>query len=136
MEEILPDVYVDGAHNISAVEAFAESVPEDGRENIILFSAVQDKDYEKMAECLCRSRVAALYVITHIDGQPGGGCAEPGRHFQEIYGAAGYSERVSERSVRVCAEHPERAQDLLPWFSLSGGDDKGIGSGGDINAGF
>ena len=54
------DVYVDGAHNISAVEAFTESVPEDGRENVILFSAVQDKDYEKMAECLCRSRRAAL----------------------------------------------------------------------------
>ena len=71
MEEILPDVYVDGAHNISAVEAFTESVPEDGRENVILFSAVQDKDYEKMAECLCRSRRAALYVVTHIDGSRG-----------------------------------------------------------------
>ncbi len=32
MEEILPDIYVDGAHNISAVEAFAESVPEAERE--------------------------------------------------------------------------------------------------------
>ncbi len=29
MEEVLPDVYVDGAHNFSAVEAFAESVPPD-----------------------------------------------------------------------------------------------------------
>ena len=71
MEEVLPDVYVDGAHNISAVEAFTESVPGDGRENIILFSAVQEKDYEKMAECLCRKKAAALYVVTHIDDSRG-----------------------------------------------------------------
>ena len=71
MEEVLPDVYVDGAHNISAVEAFTESVPGDGRKNIILFSAVQEKDYEKMAECLCRKKTAALYVVTHIDDSRG-----------------------------------------------------------------
>ena len=38
MEEILPGVYIDGAHNISAVEAFAESVPQNEKGNIILFS--------------------------------------------------------------------------------------------------
>lgn len=71
MEEILPDIYIDGAHNISAVRAFTECVPEGETENIILFSAVKDKDYEKMAECLCRSRCAGLYVVTHIDDERG-----------------------------------------------------------------
>lgn len=71
MEEVLPDVYIDGAHNISAVEAFVQSVPRDGVGNIILFSAVEDKDYEKMAECLCVSRAAELYVVTHIDDRRG-----------------------------------------------------------------
>ena len=71
MEEVLPDVYIDGAHNISAVEAFIQSVPRDGTGNIILFSAVQDKDYEKMAERLCRSGAAELYVATHIDDSRG-----------------------------------------------------------------
>lgn len=71
MEEVLPDVYIDGAHNISAVEAFIQSVPRDGAGNIILFSAVQDKDYEKMAERLCRSGAAELYVATHIDDSRG-----------------------------------------------------------------
>lgn len=71
MEEILPDVYIDGAHNISAVEAFTESVPPDETGNIILFSAVQDKDYEKMAECLGRCRNAELYIITQIDDARG-----------------------------------------------------------------
>lgn len=71
MEEVLPDVYIDGAHNISAVEAFVQSVPMDGAGNIILFSSVQDKDYEKMAECLCRSGTAELYVVTHIEDRRG-----------------------------------------------------------------
>ncbi len=71
MEEILPDVYIDGAHNISAVEAFTESVPPDETGNIILFSAVQDKDYEKMAECLGRCRNTELYMITQIDDARG-----------------------------------------------------------------
>ena len=71
MEEILPEVYVDGAHNISAVEAFVQSVPRDETENMILFSAVADKDYEKMAVVLCRDLRADLYVITHIDDPRG-----------------------------------------------------------------
>ena len=37
MEEVLPDVYVDGAHNVSAVEAFAASVLPDVRGRVILF---------------------------------------------------------------------------------------------------
>ena len=45
MEEILPKVYVDGAHNVSAIQAFARSVPKNPDGNIILFSAVKDKEY-------------------------------------------------------------------------------------------
>ena len=47
MEEILPKVYVDGAHNVSAIQAFARSVPKNPDGNIILFSAVKDKEYEE-----------------------------------------------------------------------------------------
>ena len=41
MEEILPDVYIDGAHNVSAVEAFADSVPQSEKGNTVLGSAGQ-----------------------------------------------------------------------------------------------
>ncbi len=71
MEEILPDVYIDGAHNVSAVEAFSRSVPADDKGNIILFSAVQDKNYEEMAACLCRNVQADFYVVTTIPGSRG-----------------------------------------------------------------
>lgn len=68
MEEVLEDVYIDGAHNVSAVRGFVRSVP-DGEENIILFSAVSDKDYEEMIACLCRSLNTAFYVITLIEDE-------------------------------------------------------------------
>lgn len=66
MEEVLPDVYIDGAHNISAVERFVESVPKDTAGIGILFSVVEDKDYEEMIACLCQKVEADFYVITHI----------------------------------------------------------------------
>ena len=75
MEEVLPGVWMDGAHNISAVEAFAETAGDDDGEKIIVFSAVKDKEYEKMARILCEKVDAGLYVVTHID-DPRGTSAE------------------------------------------------------------
>ena len=71
MEEILPEVNIGGAQSVSAIEAFAASVPEDGKGNLILFSAVDDKDYEKMIDLLCRKVPAEMYVVTHIDDRRG-----------------------------------------------------------------
>ena len=67
MEEIFPGVIIDGAHNIAAVEAFANSIEQrDGRKCVILFSAVRDKKYKEMIECLCRKVKADAYIITEI----------------------------------------------------------------------
>lgn len=71
MEEILPEVYIDGAHNVSAMEAFVHSASHDERGSIVLFSAVQDKDYRKMAQCLCGGLGAEMFVVTHISGSRG-----------------------------------------------------------------
>lgn len=70
MEEILPEVYVDGAHNEDGIRAFLESVSLDGvRGNrSLLFSVVKDKDYDKMVEKLVRaglfSRIAIVQMQT------------------------------------------------------------------------
>lgn len=66
MEEVLPGVYIDGAHNFSAVSRFVQSIPENAEGNIILFSAVQEKNYEEMIACLCENANADCFVITHI----------------------------------------------------------------------
>ena len=59
MEEVLPQVYVDGAHNEDGVRAFLDSVAADewrgGR--LLLFSAVKDKAYEKMLGRIIASKL-------------------------------------------------------------------------------
>ena len=50
MEEVLPSVYVDGAHNIDGIKAFLETVrsqPCSGKRRL-LFSVVQDKQYRAL----------------------------------------------------------------------------------------
>lgn len=68
MEEVHPGVYVDGAHNPGAIEAFAESLQALGEEDaVILFSAVADKEYETMIAYLCQHVPARSYIITEIE---------------------------------------------------------------------
>ncbi len=101
MEEILPEVYVDGAHNINAAEAFVQSIPQDERGNIILFSAMKDKEYEKMAAVLCRAPGTEVYVVTHIDDPRGTGSGRLG----EVFG------KYTDRPVVV----KDSAEDAFLW---------------------
>ena len=73
MEEVSNGIYVDGAQNISAVKGFTDTVKSLGRDNIILFSAVDDKDYESMIKYLCENLRSDLYVITKIEDLRGEG---------------------------------------------------------------
>ena len=71
MDEVAKDIYVDGAHNISAVKGFTDTVRLFNEKNIILFSAVDDKDYESMIRYLCENLESDLYVITKIEDSRG-----------------------------------------------------------------
>lgn len=74
MEEILPGVILDGAHNPGAVEVFVESVnaqQENNFEKIILFSAVKEKEYETMIRMLCETIDAKEYILTQIENERG-----------------------------------------------------------------
>lgn len=71
MEEIRPDFYVDGAHNISAVKMFVQSIQSEKAEKLVLFSAVKDKQYEEMIKCLCSVSHVREYVITWIEDERG-----------------------------------------------------------------
>ncbi len=68
MEEVLPEVYVDGAHNADGVRAFLETVAKDGHTGprSLLFSAVKDKDYEHMAKQVAASGLFQKIVIAHM----------------------------------------------------------------------
>lgn len=70
MEEVLPEVYVDGAHNEDGIRAFLDTVRMDGFQGRrrLLFSVVGDKDYKHMLEKLLGSglfnQVAAARLRT------------------------------------------------------------------------
>jgi len=57
MEEVLPEVYVDGGHNEDGIRAFLETVAADGHQGrrSLLFGVVKDKDYGRMVQELMGS---------------------------------------------------------------------------------
>ena len=64
MEEVLPGVLIDGAHNEDGVHAFLESVRHDGCEGrrSLLFSVVSDKRAGRMAEQILESGLFSRIV--------------------------------------------------------------------------
>lgn len=68
MEEILPEVFVDGAHNEDGIRAFLETVREDGTKGkrTLLFSAVSDKDCAHMVEEIAQSGLFDKIAIAPI----------------------------------------------------------------------
>lgn len=65
MEEVLPEVFVDGAHNEDGIRAFLESVSSDGVQGSrsLLFSVVRDKDCGRMAEELVSSGLFSRIAV-------------------------------------------------------------------------
>lgn len=84
MEEVMPGVIIDGAHNFGAIEEFVKSVGQAKQQRtVILFSAVQEKDYEHMVKHLCEHVHADTYIITKIQDIRGAGTDVMGEVFQK-----------------------------------------------------
>ena len=68
MEEVLPEVYVDGAHNEDGIRAFLESAAADGVQGSrsLLFGVVRDKDFESMVEELVKAGLFSEIAIAHM----------------------------------------------------------------------
>ncbi|HJC57747.1 MAG TPA: bifunctional folylpolyglutamate synthase/dihydrofolate synthase [Candidatus Eisenbergiella intestinipullorum] len=69
MEEVLPGVVIDGAHNEDGVAAFLESVSRDGctGRRSLLFSAVSDKRSGRMAEQILESGLFAQILTAPME---------------------------------------------------------------------
>ena len=71
MEEILPRVYLDGAHNEDGIRAFvqaARALKGNGPMHL-LFAAVSDKDYRQMIRMLAEGIPWADVTVTEIGGE-------------------------------------------------------------------
>ena len=69
MEEVLPEVFVDGAHNQDGIRAFLETTAADGLDaghRSLLFGVVKDKDYESMAGELAGSGLFHSIAIARM----------------------------------------------------------------------
>lgn len=72
MQEALPDVYFDGAHNLSGMERFLEAAEQITKESaVLLFSMVKEKDYVHTIERLLRAGNWEEVVVTEIPGSRG-----------------------------------------------------------------
>ena len=71
METILPGVIVDGAHNADGVAQFVKTVHQFRQNNrvVLLFSAVSDKEYDKMIKLICEDIKPNAVVTTQITGE-------------------------------------------------------------------
>lgn len=69
METVLPGVILDGAHNDSGVEEFVKTARKFQKDTKVtmLFSCVQDKDYEGMIQRICESIDFDSVVVTQLD---------------------------------------------------------------------
>ena len=68
MEEIKPEVFVDGAHNGDGIRAFLETVSRDGcvENRHLLFGVVQDKDFHHMIEEIADSGLFADIAVVRL----------------------------------------------------------------------
>lgn len=70
MEEVLPGIYVDGAHNEDGVEAFLEGLSAvDEKDAVLLFGVNGDKDYEPMIKRMAESGHFNRIVVTKLAGE-------------------------------------------------------------------
>lgn len=72
MEQVCEGFYIDGAHNPDGIAALldtAASMKKNTRGHyVLMFSAVNDKDYSSMIKEICDSNIFDEYVITQIEG--------------------------------------------------------------------
>ncbi len=71
MEEVLPSVYVDGAHNTDGICAFLETVSARSCEGkrILLYSSVRDKRYREAAAALSRAGLFDRICPVQMQGE-------------------------------------------------------------------
>ncbi|MCC8067588.1 MAG: bifunctional folylpolyglutamate synthase/dihydrofolate synthase [Clostridiales bacterium] len=68
METVMPGVVLDGAHNADGINEFIRTLQNVQGERSLLFSAVVEKEYEKMIREICEGVPFSSIVVTQIDG--------------------------------------------------------------------
>lgn len=92
MEEVLPEIFVDGAHNADGIRAFLETVSEDafeGKRNL-MFSVVSDKDYAQMLRKITQSGLFHKIYLAQMGNYRATSLEEMKSHLSEGYSGQVY----------------------------------------------
>ncbi len=83
MEKIHPNVILDGAHNMDAIERFVEAcdIGNKKEKSILLFAVAEDKDYKPMIEYICSELSFEQIIVTSIDSNR----AVPAEYIADIF---------------------------------------------------
>ncbi|MCL2865830.1 MAG: Mur ligase family protein [Lachnospiraceae bacterium] len=76
MELLLPNIIVDGAHNLSAVQGFVDTVKKvkeyrASLRKVLVFAVTAEKEYKKMIALLCKELDFDVFVVTRLKGTRG-----------------------------------------------------------------
>ena len=108
MEQVRPGIYLDGAHNPGGIEAFIQTAGEishrQGKKPWLLFAAVSDKDYERMAEQLCKEMIWEAVGVVHMNSDRGLAAEELARVFRTYTSRPVYSYGDTKSAVEDMAE--------------------------------
>lgn len=89
METVMPGVVLDGAHNADGVREFVRTVRRVQQENrvTLLFSAVMEKNYERMIQTICEQTELSHVTVTEIAGDRNVPAEELAEVFRKYTGA-------------------------------------------------
>lgn len=115
MEEVMPGVFLDGAHNPAGIEAFLEAALKlcqtRQKKADIMFSAVSDKDYSQMIKKVANTLPLYHVAVAHIDSERGLKTEILLKEFQEVCGSQVKGFSSVEEALSFLLE--ERDEDRL-----------------------
>lgn len=114
MEEILPGIYLDGAHNEDGIAAFLGTVQNNtcqGRK-LLLFGVVEDKRYEAMIQQIADAMLFDKIAVTVLETER----SASADHLKEAWGKYGqvhcsFFDNVKEAYLCLCADR--KSQDVI-----------------------
>lgn len=108
MEQVLDNVFLDGAHNVAGVRSLVRTVKRIANEPpVLLFSMVKEKDYEKSIELLMSEVKWDKVYVTTMDNYR----AMPAQELKEIFLDKGIEAICVENSKEAFAEARQVRED-------------------------
>lgn len=108
MQQVAPNVWVDGAHNPGGIRAFIQAVKAQNEQAAnmhshiyLLFAAVSDKDYHEMIRLLCTELSPESITVVQLKSERGLQADALARQFEE----AGCSQVTAFDSTKDALEH-------------------------------